>query len=68
MPCKYLEQLVGQPVFRPLINRSGLNARVVVGGIINVGDVIRPCEPDAIDPKIREANELHGLQPPADVF
>ena len=31
-----------RPVFRPLINRSGLNARVIVGGAISIGDSIGP--------------------------
>ena len=33
-PCKYLEKLLGRPVYTPLINRSGLNCRIEVGGII----------------------------------
>lgn len=41
-PCKYLEQLLGRPVCRPLINRSGLNARVIVGGTISTGNSIEP--------------------------
>jgi MOSC domain-containing protein YiiM len=39
-PCKYLEELLGQPVFLPLYNRSGLNCGIEIGGIIRPGDPI----------------------------
>ena len=42
VPCKYLEELLGKPVFDPLINRSGLNAQVIEGGTIRPGDAVRP--------------------------
>ena len=41
VPCKYLEQLTGKPVYAPLINRSGLNCEIVEGGVIRIGDVLR---------------------------
>ena len=68
IPCKYLEGLVGRPVFRPLINRSGLNARVIVGGTIAVGDVIEPCVADDIDAELRARNENVALEAPPEVF
>jgi MOSC domain-containing protein YiiM len=68
VPCKHLEQLVGRPVFRPLINRSGLNARVIVGGTIRIGDSIEPCSPDRIDPELRAQNDRLGLEAPPEVF
>src|SRR6202171_898747 len=39
-PCEHLEQLVGKSVLKPLVNRGGLRARVLVGGTIRVGDLI----------------------------
>jgi MOSC domain-containing protein YiiM len=42
VPCQYLEDLLGKPVFKPLIHRSGLNCRIVKGGTIRPGDAIRP--------------------------
>ena len=39
-PCKYLEEILGKPVFLPLYNRSGLNCGIERGGIIRPGDVI----------------------------
>jgi len=39
-PCKYLEELLGQPVYLPLYNRSGLNCSIETGGVIRPGDVI----------------------------
>lgn len=42
VPCKYLETLIDKAVFEPLKHRSGLNCRVVAGGVIRPGDVVRP--------------------------
>jgi hypothetical protein len=39
-PCKYLEDLLGLPIFLPLYNRSGLNCGIERGGIIRPGDPI----------------------------
>ncbi|MFC3692492.1 MOSC domain-containing protein [Chenggangzhangella methanolivorans] len=39
-PCKYLEELLGLPVYLPLYNRSGLNAGIERGGVIRPGDEI----------------------------
>jgi MOSC domain-containing protein YiiM len=41
-PCKYLEQLVGQPVYQPLYNRGGLNCAIEIGGVIRTGDPVVP--------------------------
>lgn len=68
VPCKYLEQLLARPVFRLLIHRSGLNARVIVGGTIRVGDIVKPVNPDAIDPSVRAENERDALEAPPEVF
>jgi MOSC domain-containing protein YiiM len=43
-PCKYLEKLLGLPVYQPLYNRSGLNCRIEQGGIIQRGDSIELLE------------------------
>jgi hypothetical protein len=42
-PCKYLEKLVGLPVYLPLYNRSGLNCRIEKGGIVHPGDLVEPA-------------------------
>jgi len=42
VPCQYLEDLVGKKVFKPLMHRSGLNCRILEGGMVYIGDVIRP--------------------------
>lgn len=44
VPCKYLEELLDKPVFGPLINRSGLNCRIIEGGSIRRGDRILPID------------------------
>jgi MOSC domain-containing protein YiiM len=43
VPCQYLEDLVGKKVFKPLMHRSGLNCRILEGGTIRIGDMIRPA-------------------------
>jgi MOSC domain-containing protein YiiM len=43
-PCKYLEELVGMPLYLPLYNRSGLNCWIEEGGIIRQGDIIEPID------------------------
>lgn len=42
VPCKYLQELLDKKVFVPLLNRSGLNCRIIEGGRIAPGDPIRP--------------------------
>jgi hypothetical protein len=39
-PCRYLEQLLGRPLYLPLYNRAGLNCAIEQGGIIRPGDPI----------------------------
>lgn len=43
-PCKYLDELLGQPLFLPLYNRSGLNCSIVTGGTIRCGDPVELAE------------------------
>jgi len=43
VPCRYLEDLLGKQVFKPLLNRSGLNCRIETGGVIRPGMAIEPC-------------------------
>jgi MOSC domain-containing protein YiiM len=43
LPCQYLEDLLGKKVFKPLVNRSGLNCRIERGGTIRPGMSIEPC-------------------------
>jgi len=68
VPCRYLEELLGKKVFKPLLNRSGLNARVIVGGTLRTGDVILPLDPASINPDSRAANEAHALEPPPELW
>jgi len=42
VPCKYLEELVGKPIYSPLLNRSGLNCQIVQGGTVRRSDFIGP--------------------------
>jgi MOSC domain-containing protein YiiM len=44
-PCKYLEELLGQPVYLPLYNRSGLNCGIERGGIIRQNDMVELVDP-----------------------
>jgi MOSC domain-containing protein YiiM len=68
VPCRYLQDLLGRQVFRPLIHRSGLNGRVVVGGKITPGDLIRLVDPDELPPGVVAANEQHPLERPPEAW
>ena len=39
-PCAHMQELVGQPVLRPLVHRAGLRARLLDGGELRIGDSI----------------------------
>jgi MOSC domain-containing protein YiiM len=41
IPCRHIEEITGKPIFDPLINRSGLNCRILKGGTVRVGDAVR---------------------------
>lgn len=64
VPCLYLETLLGKKVFKPLLNRSGLNCRIVMGGIIRNLERIEWCDPASLDISVRLANEASPLEPP----
>lgn len=64
VPCLYLENLVGKRVFKPLLNRSGLNCRIILGGIIRTHDRIVWCDPGTLDVAVRMANESIPLERP----
>jgi MOSC domain-containing protein YiiM len=40
-PCKHIEEILGKAVFDPLINRSGLNCKILKGGTVRLGDLLR---------------------------
>jgi len=62
VPCLYLETLLGKNVFKPLINRSGLNCRIVLGGTIRSHERVEWCDPDSLDVSIRLANEATPVE------
>ena len=68
VPCRYLEDLLGKKVFKPLLNRSGLNCRIIVGGTICAGDRIAPCEANELDAAMRAANEASPLERPPEAW
>jgi MOSC domain-containing protein YiiM len=41
-PCRYLSRVTEKKLVKPLVHRAGLNAQVVSGGTIRVGDTVRP--------------------------
>lgn len=43
-PCRHIEQITGKEIFDLLINRSGLNARILESGVIRSTDTISPVE------------------------
>jgi MOSC domain-containing protein YiiM len=66
VPCLYLENLLSKKVFKPLLNRSGLNCRIIVGGIIRTKDRVDWCDPGSLDVSVRLANEAIPLERPPD--
>jgi MOSC domain-containing protein YiiM len=41
-PCRHVEEITGKAIFKPLINRSGLNCQILRGGVVRLGDLLRP--------------------------
>jgi len=41
IPCRHIEEITGKAICDPLINRSGLNCKILKGGIVRVGDAVR---------------------------
>jgi MOSC domain-containing protein YiiM len=41
-PCKHIEEITGKGIFNFILNRAGLNAKIVQGGTVRVGDTIKP--------------------------
>ena len=41
IPCRHIEEITGKAIFDPLINRSGLNRKILQGGAVRVGDAVR---------------------------
>ena len=39
-PCRHIEQITGLELFNQLLNRSGLNAKIIIGGNIFINDTI----------------------------
>jgi MOSC domain-containing protein YiiM len=68
VPCRYLEELVGKKVFKPLLNRSGLNCRIIRGGVVRAGDAIGPFDPASLDATVRAANEAIPLERPPEAW
>ena len=42
-PCEYLEEVTQKKVISALTHRGGLRAEILEGGIVRVGDQIRPA-------------------------
>ncbi|MDG2113276.1 MAG: MOSC domain-containing protein [Actinomycetota bacterium] len=68
VPCAYLQTLLDKQVFRPLVHRSGLNARIVIGGTIRRGDLITPIDRSTLDPELVAANEQTPIEPAPEVI
>lgn len=41
-PCRHIEQITGLEIYEVLLHRAGLNAKIIKGGHIHLGDVIEP--------------------------
>lgn len=43
VPCRYIEEITGQAIFKPLMHRSGLNCRILRSGVITGGMDVLPA-------------------------
>ncbi|MBI0436152.1 MOSC domain-containing protein [Roseomonas sp. KE0001] len=43
IPCRHIEEILERQVFDAMVHRSGLNCRILEGGTVRRGDVIRPA-------------------------
>lgn len=43
-PCKYLANLLGLPLVKPLLHRGGIRAAIITGGVLHTGAPITPLE------------------------
>lgn len=68
VPCSYLEGLVEKRVFRRLVNRSGLNARILIGGAVHAGDSVCPAVKEDLDQVLVANNEATPVEPAPDVL
>lgn len=41
-PCRHIEQITGLEIYDVLLHRAGLNAKILKGGQIHLGDIIEP--------------------------
>jgi MOSC domain-containing protein YiiM len=42
IPCRHIEEILGTPDYDPLVQRSGLNCKILEGGTLRLGDAIGP--------------------------
>ena len=47
-PCKTLQERTGLPFLPAMINRGGLNCRIIQSGEIRIGDTIEPIKTDGM--------------------
>lgn len=40
-PCRHLEDILGKAVLNPMVHRSGLNCKILQGGVVRIGDTLR---------------------------
>jgi len=40
-PCRHIEELTGKAIFDPLVHRGGLNCKILEGGLVHTGDLVR---------------------------
>jgi MOSC domain-containing protein YiiM len=43
VPCRYIEEVTGKSIFKALMHRSGLNCRILEGGVIRAGEEVEPA-------------------------
>ena len=43
IPCRHIEEVTGKSIFKALMHRSGLNCKILAGGLVSIGDPLVPA-------------------------
>jgi MOSC domain-containing protein YiiM len=62
-PCRHIEKVTGKAISKALINRGGLYCKILLGGDVRVGDVVRNA-PEYADVSASPTRKQGDMPPP----